>query len=312
MTNKLALALALAVPLLIAGTASAQVASPPPAVATDPDATSVDDVTVVGATTHRDLETYARTVVSGPMGRLSPRWNDRICVNIVNMDEPHAALLRDRIGVVAKAIGLRPLPPGCPANISIYASDEPDALAESLVAAAPRGFRPARLGVSLGDAALETFRTSDAPVRWWHVSLPLMVDTGQLAIAVTDADSNPMSRSVAVRNGSRLRGNVRDDMVGVTIIVDTKKLNGAPFSALSDYLAFIALAPADPRVETQGFDTVLNLFDQPGVPGLSLMDEDYLFALYSSSRDPATPGIQAAEIADRMASEQRRRSRAQK
>lgn len=297
-----------------AGMASAQAVIPtgpvPQAASTDPDTTSVEDVTVVGAATRRALETYARTVVTGPMGRLSPRWDDRICVNVVNMDEAHATLLRDRIDVVAKAIGLMPLAPGCAPNVSIYASDEPDELAAKLIAAAPNGFRPARRAVSLGDAALDAFQTSDAAVRWWQVSLPVMVDSGQLAIAVNDSDSNPMSRYIVVRNGSRLRGNVRDDMVGVTIIVDTKKLADVSFSALSDYLAFVALAPADPRVATAEFDTVLNLFDRAGVNGLSLTDEDYLFALYSASRDPATAGIQAAEIADRMVTEQRRRMRA--
>ena len=297
-----------ALALVLNGGALAQTVPVPSAASPDPDSTRVDDVTVVAAT-RRATGTYAREIGSGPMGRLSPRWNDRICVRVAYMDAEHATYLRERVGAVARAIGLSPDPsPDCRPDISIFASDDPDRLADALVEAAPLSFRPARRGVSLGDAALETFRTSDAPVRWWQVSLPLMADSGELAIATGVVDPAPMARSMTVRNGSRLRGNVRDDLVGVTIILDMKRLEGVPFNAVSDYVAFVALAPADPRVETAGFDTVLNLFEHPGVTGLTLMDEDYLFALYSASRDPMNASIQAAEIADRMTTERRRRT----
>ena len=299
------------------GTAWAQVPPPPPSAAAaatpDQDAINLEDVTVVGAA-NRALAAYARTIGSGPMGRLSPRWNDRICVRVINMDAEHAAFLKDRIETVAAAIGLSPqTSPTCQPTISIYASDDPDALAAALVEAAPRNFRPARNHVSLGDEALDVFRTTDAPVRWWQVSLPLMVDTGQLAMplgATEDRKQDPLGRQVTVRNGSRLRGNVRDDLMGVTIIIDTPRVGGLPFGALSDYVAFVALAPADPRVPTAGFNTVLNLFADPAVTGLSLMDQDYLYALYTASRAPASAGLQAAEIAGRMATERRRRGEA--
>ncbi|QTC90541.1 hypothetical protein [Brevundimonas goettingensis] len=296
----------------LAQTARAQTAPVPAAASSDPDGDRVGDIDVVAAT-RRAMGTYAREVGSGPMGRLSPRWDDRICVHVAFMDAEHATFLRDRVGAVAKAIGLSPDPsPDCRPDISIFASDDPDALADELMVASPISFRPARRAVSLGDAALEAFRTSDAPVRWWQVSLPLMSDSGQVAIPLGAMEPDMMSRSVTVRNGSRLRGNVRDDLVGVTIILDMKKLEGVPFNAVSDYVAFVALAPADPRVETDGFDTVLNLFERPGVTGLTLTDEDYLFALYSASRDPMNASIQASEIADRMTTERRRRSAEQR
>lgn len=256
---------------------------------------------------------YARAICGGPPGRLTPRWDDRLCVRVVNMDDEHAAYLRRRVETVATAIGLSPdSSPTCRPDVSIYASDDPDALATALVEAAPRGFMPARNNVTLGAAALETFRTSDAPVRWWQVSLPLMVDTGQLAITLGATETNdPMARAVSVRNGSRLRGNVRDDLIGVVIIIDVPKVIEAPFEAVSDYVAFVALAPVDPRITTETFDTILNLFDQPGVTGLSLMDQDYLYALYTASRAPASAALQAGEIADRMATERRLRGAAE-
>lgn len=294
------------------GGVMAQTPPPVPAAQASPDATPLGDVAVNAGSPRREMNAYARDIGSGPMGRLSPRWNDRICVRVAYMDAEHAAYLKDRIATVAEAIGLSPdRSPDCRADISIFASDDPDTLAAELLEAAPRNFRPARNGVSLGDAALEAFLTSDAPVRWWQVSLPLMEDSGEVAIALKASEPGVMARSVVVRNASRLRGNVRDDLAGVTIILDTKQLVGVPFSAVSDYIAFVALAPADPRVDTERFDTVLNLFQRPGLTGLTATDGDYLYALYSASRAPINASVQAAEIADRMATERRRRNASQ-
>lgn len=306
------LAVSTVLALACATMASAQVAEAPRPPSPNPDATTLEDITVQGAATRLAMGAYARTIAAGPPGRLSPRWNDRVCVRVMNMDAEHADILKTRVEVVAQAVGLSPdTARNCAPNISIYASDDPDALAQALVEAAPRNFQPVRNNVSLGDAALDAFRTSDAPVRWWQVSLPLMVDTGQPAIVLGATETrkqDPLALAVTVRNGSRLLGNVRDDLVGVTIIIDTQKINSAPFGAVSDYVAFVALAPADPRATTESFDTVLNLFDRPDVSGLTLMDQDYLYALYTASRAPASASLQAGEIADRMASERRRRS----
>lgn len=309
------LAVSTALSLAFATQVSAQVPDDARRSSPGPEATALGEIAVRGATTRRAEGAYARTIVAGPPGRLNPRWHDRVCVRVINMDAYHADILRSRIGTVAQAIGLSPdASETCTPNISIYASDDPDALADILIEAAPRNFRPVRHSVSLGDAALDAFRTSDAPVRWWQVSLPLMVDTGLPAIvlgAVETRKQDPMALAVTVRNGSRLLGNVRDDLMGVTIIIDTAKLEGVPFSAVTDYVAFVALAPADPRVATETFDTVMNLFERPGILGLTAMDQDYLYALYTASRAPPTAALQASEIAGRMATERRRRARIQ-
>jgi hypothetical protein len=275
----------------------------------DEPATTLEDIEVVGTPEAKTAAAYVRAIGTGPVGRLSPVWRQRICVRIIEMDEEHARFLRSRIETVAAAFGVSTNPsPTCRPDISIYASTDPVALATSLIEAAPRLFQPTPNNTSLGDAALEAFRTSSAPIRWWQVSLPVMAATGQPAIIEgTGETRDPMARSVVVRNASRLTGNVRDDLAGVTIIMDTRRLATTPFGAVSDYVAFVALAPVDPRVPTAAFDTVLNLFDRPGVTGLTMTDQDYLYALYASSPAPASASLQAAEIASRMAAERRRR-----
>lgn len=63
--------------------------------------------------------------------------------------------------------------PGCSANVLILGTDDGTALAAGLVERAPRAFRPAYGGAALSSEALERFVTTDRPVRWWHVSLPV-------------------------------------------------------------------------------------------------------------------------------------------
>jgi hypothetical protein len=130
-----------------------------------------------------------------------------------------------------------------------------------------------------------------------------------MTLGASADDGKPMY--VGVRNGSRLRGNTRDDLIGVTIVLDLNQIAAVDFEALSDYVAMVALAPVDPRVDTKGLNTVMNLFSEPGVTGLTTLDRDYLAALYSASRTPMTVNQQTDEIADRMATARLRRERAE-
>lgn len=275
----------------------------------DEPATTLEDIEVVGTPEAKTAAAYVRAIGTGPVGRLSPVWRRSLCVRVIEMDAEHATFLTSRIATIAAAVGLSTdTSPTCRPDISIYASTDPVALATTLTEAAPRQFQPTPNNTTLGDAALEAFRTSSAPIRWWQVSLPVMADTGQPAIVEgTGETRDPMARSVLVRNASRLTGNVRDDLAGVTIILDTRRLATTPFGAVSDYVAFVALAPVDPRTPTAAFDTVLNLFERPDITGLTMTDQDYLYALYTSSPAPASASLQASEIANRMAAERRRR-----
>lgn len=275
----------------------------------DEPATTLEDIEVVGTPEAKTAAAYVRAIGTGPVGRLNPLWRRSLCVRIIEMDVEHARFLKSRIETVAAAVGLSTeTSPTCRPDISIYASTDPVALATTLIEAAPRRFQPAPNNTTLGDAALEAFRTSSAPIRWWQISLPGMADTGQPAmIEGTGETRDPMARSVVVRNASRLTGNIRDDLAGVTIILNTRRLATTPFGAVSDYVAFVALAPVDPRTPTAAFDTVLNLFERADVTGLTPTDQDYLYALYASSPAPASASLQAAEIANRMAAERRRR-----
>lgn len=251
------------------------------------------------------VQSFTREAMAPPPGRPLARWDRSICVGAFNLDARYAQFMIDRVVTVANDLGLETRTPGCKPNIMIVAAADADELAQGLVKDDAPSFRPASSTVSLGQDALERFKTTDAPVRWWHVSMPVSVDTGDVAVSNfgevivgKSDDEGPQPLGIRVRDASRLRANTRDDLQRATIIIDTSRVGTIGFGALSDYVAMIALAQMAPDADTSAYDTVLNLFNEGAnrLTGLTQWDRDYLKALYSARRDYARPTQQARAI----------------
>lgn len=275
----------------------------PAAMAQDQSRLVMPDVVITGATPVRTLQDFTRTAMTAPAGRRLARWSGDVCVEIRNIGPEHAAYLRERILEVAGEVGLRTNDPDCWNSVLIIGSDDAPALARRMVEQEPNAFAPPIvLNTNLGRAALGRFTETDAPVRWWHVSLPVDADTGEQI----------SSRLNSVTRGSRLRSDTRDDLKGVVIIIDVPLAAAAPFDALSDYIAMVALTPVDPQPALADFPTVLNLFAegelQPGVRGLTPLDRDYLRAFYATSTDHMLAAQQHSEVVRRMQGLQRERA----
>lgn len=265
------------------------------------------DLGTVDVTAQRPQEdraaAFIEEVAAPPRGRGLGRWDRAICVGAANMTGRYAQFMIDRVSTVALDLGLEIGEPGCRPNIMIAAAADADELAVALVRDDPGGFRPALNQTDQGSRALNLFQTTDAPVRWWHVSLPVTVDTGDVAVHLIGEEAP----TVRVRDVSRLRGNVRDDLVRVIIIIDTNRISGVSYGALSDYVALVALAQIEPSADTSAWPSILNLFGSDEPPtGLTDWDRDYLQSLYAANRDRARPTQQAREIARGMLDAQSR------
>ncbi|MDP3802471.1 hypothetical protein [Brevundimonas sp.] len=290
--------------LVLPGQAAQDPAPPAPVSAPDPQAGVQEPAVELGAvevTGPRPVEERAAAfideVAAAPRGRGLGRWDRAICVGAANMSGRYARFMIDRVSTVALDLGLEIGEPGCRPNIMIAAAADADELAVALVRDDPNGFRPALNQTDLGSRALALFQTTDAPVRWWHVSLPVSVDTGDVAIRLNGEEAP----AVRVRDVSRLRANVRDDLVRVVIILDTPRIGRISYGALSDYVALVALAQIDPAADTSDWPSVLNLFTAAEPPaGLTDWDRDYLQSLYAARRDRARPTQQAREIVSGM------------
>ncbi|WP_420479424.1 hypothetical protein [Brevundimonas sp. FT23028] len=269
----------------------------PPALPSTPDpeaATRLSDV-VVSA---RDLEERTRALVdemAAPANhRGLARWGGRVCVGAVNVRQEVAQAMIDRVSRLAADLNLRVGEPGCTPNVVLIFTEDAQGMSRAMVEQDRRAFHNGIGGLDRGRAALDAFQNGDAPVRWWHVSLPVVGATGARAIRF------PGDGPVFVPGEGRVnRGRPITDVLNkVLIVVDVDQLEGVSLPQLSDYVAMVAMAQIDPDGDTAAHDTVLNLFSDPlGVDGLSDWDAVYLQALYDSAWERVNPSGQAAAIA---------------
>lgn len=279
------LATTIAALLTVPGTVMAQ-ALPP---------TTVDPIVVEGARLRDLVEQFVDDVIEPPVRRGPARWARRVCVGAVNLRQDVAQALVDQVSEVARRVDLEVGEPGCRPNILIIGADDGAALARGLVERRPRLFRPGYSGASRSRLALEGFTTNPAPVRWWHVSLPVDRDTGAPAVRMRGEDP-PM-----VAGRGRFRTNITNTLQRVVIVVDINAASGLNTVQLGDYLGVVALAQVDPEAETSAYDTILNLFEiEPRPSGMTDWDRAYLSALYEAELDQSGPPSQRREIVDRM------------
>lgn len=292
---------------------SAAPASPPPA--QDPAAQSpaaLEDVVVEGRRLEEIVRNFVTEVAAPAPRRGLARWQGGICVGVVNLRNEAGQYIADRISQVGMDLGLTPGEPGCRPNIAVVFTGDGAELASSVVERNRRAFRMGG-SVNRDIVALRAFETSDAPVRWWHVSIPVDSETGDRAIRlpgdIDPSTGEPSAPVISVFAASRLNSQIRDDMNKVMIIVDVDDMAATNLNQLADYLTFIALAQVDPDARTAGYDTILNLFNAPqSVDGLTDWDMSYLTSLYRAQNAPArriNPAAQATAMASDMIRDRR-------
>lgn len=301
-----ALALGLA---LLAGRATAQDAP-----AAGPEV-EVEEVVVVGQPLQEQAAAFVATV-SAPAShdRGLARWRDPVCIGVANLQGEPAQYVIDRISDVANALEIRTGRPGCRANVLITFTTDGAATARALVERDRSVFDLGVGGLARGDSALNAFMSSGAPVRWWHVSIPVDPDTGERSVRIPGDQSTayngqgrdptaPSAVLLRVFAPSRIRDPEQDNLNKVIIIVDVDRLGDTNLVQLADYLALVALAQIDPAARTEAFDTILNVFAAPqSVAGLTDWDQSYLQALYRGGYMQSTDiRVQSRIVASLMA-----------
>lgn len=277
------------------------------ALAQDAPATEIEDIEVQGRLraqeVRRKVDTFIESNMAPPAGRPLARWSKPICVATAQFSAQYAQAVIDRVAQRIIEVGGDVAEPGCKVDIMIIGTSDGAAMAQSLVKDDPRGFRPARGSTDRGSRSLREFQEGAAPVRWWHISMPVSVDTGEIAIKL-DGEDYP---TIPVRTASRLRTNVRDDLKRIIVIVDFDKMPAnVRMSALVDYVAFLALAQVNPDGEATGTETILNLFHEPeNLTGLTQWDLDYLSALYRVEGNRPSASALNREIGSEVVRERR-------
>lgn len=271
----------------------------------DPTETRIDDIVVLGRPLNEAARDFVYSLSIPARGRGLARWRDTVCVGVVNLRAEAAQYLVDVISTRAENLGLKVGAPGCSPNVVITFTDDGGAMARAMVRAEPAAFRVGGSGMDLGRAALGRFQEGDAPVRWWHMALPINSETGRIAVRIpgeTDNEGNPSAPSLSTF-GSLLTTIVRDDLNKVIVIVDVDGVSDLTAPQLADYLSMVALAQIDPRGDTSDFPTILNVLDNPAAAD-SMTDWDLAFleALYRDDRAMRrNPAVLASSIASDLA-----------
>ena len=272
--------------------------------------TPVPDVMVMG-TRDQMVRRYVDTMadVNRPDEPLA-RFDRRVCPGVVNMDA-HAQAIADRIGAAALTAGLTVGEPGCSPNILVIFTLDADRTAADLVREAPYAFGDVARTRRSGRTQLREFLQSDAPVRWWQATTDepaiASIELSQITKGVPQGAIPGYRASGPLRSrpGSLLSSGSRMDINMAVVIVDMSLVEAVDVRAIGDYAAFVALGQIDPEADTEGMETILNLFnaDSRRMTGMSEFDRGYLRALYRSRGDAARASQQKSEIAAEMLTE---------
>jgi hypothetical protein len=238
-----------------------------------------------------EIGKFIEEVAAAPMGAGLARWDKSVCIGVHNLERTAAQYVVDRVSRLALEVGLTPGEPGCIPDVIIVFTTDGKFLANYLVKERERVLRPTNFGrVHRGIAGMVEFAETDRAVRWWHISMPVSARTGQPALTGTVSVSGP----------SRIHDGVVDALWRVIVIVDSTKLTGTTWQQLGDYLAIVSLAQIDLGTDPQAFDSILNLFTNPGAySGLTDWDRAYVRSLYQFDQE-RIPELQRGVLTNEM------------
>lgn len=262
--------------------------------------TQLEDVVVERQRLEDRVEQFVDEIIAAPVNRGPARWSREVCVGVANLRPEAAQVIADRVSSMALSAGLEAGEPGCSPNVLVVVAEDGEAMARALVERSPQAFRPAYSGGARSKQRLETFQAASVPVRWWHVSIPVTRDTGDIAVRIPGY-APPMIPGAA----SRIQTATRNDLLRAFVIVDINQASGVSFQQLGDYIGMVAMAQIDPDAETGPYDTVLNLFDPAHVvDGATEWDLSYLSALYGAELNRQHAIHQGGEISSIMLRDQ--------
>lgn len=265
----------------------------------DPPESTLEDVIISGQTLEERAQAFVEEVAQPVQRRGLARWDRPACFGVVNFDGDAARSIADQLVARADELGLPVGELDCEPNVFIIGAVDAPAVARGWVARHPGAFRPNVSGTAARAGTLRNFVSSDAAVRWWHISIPIHFDifTGQTQPAVRLPGHPPPELRVYAKSQHASR--IRDDLLKVMVLVDVERLGPVTIEQLCDYLLMVAYAQIDPEGDTADYETILNLFEDPTVAGLTDWDRSYLTALYEG--DPTRRvglGVQGDRLAE--------------
>jgi hypothetical protein len=286
-----------------------------------PDAapTAVDPVTVeakrptpneVKQQSLRFVETYA--AATAKLDQFA-RWREPVCIEVTAPDPAVAARITERIGEVARSLGVKVLKAGCGANIEIVFANPPqrwlDWVAEH---------RDTILGFHhVSDT--QALKTVVRPIQAWYVTATRSDALSSAGLAFfgpgnglisgvsskSETLDDPRGTTPAGCGGSRFTSCLQSVFKNVLVFVDTGRLKDPDMGPVADYLAMLTLSQPRSLDGCAALPSVIDLL-APHCPGrlspnaLTPADLAYLKALYRADLEARRPSAEV-DIASRMA-----------
>lgn len=221
------------------------------------------------------FRSLAKPVPQGGFEAQFARWEQPVCVGVAGMEAQAEQFLADRVGQIARDIGVGAQGPGCKANILIIVTHDPGQFV--------RHAHDSNNGLlaGLGAPVTHALIYSRDPIRW----AGLAGSAGSRGDAVISTGA----RYGELRNvpGSRIVSSTKAVLQRMVVIVDARQVQGISMGTLSAYLAMVSLAQLRPNPDAQMVNTVLSTFrDRDNAPpDLTDFDKAYLKALYTMRED---------------------------
>lgn len=261
---------------LLAAAAALCALSAPAFAQSDASAAEEESIVVIGTPENPpSLETEIQRFVRGH-ARLSridqlARWDDPLCVRVINLPEAFANFIANRVHEVAAEAGApERAEAGCIPTVSIMFTTEPQALIDHI-----RAETPDLLGAYFINQrdALATIRR---PIQAWYVTA-----TRTPMETVID---RPMRDPLPGNPGSRITRNLQSVFAHVLIVVDANAVADAPVGPIADYIAMLSLtAVQEESWGCGGLVTIMEHFSEcSNAPQeLTSADRAFLRGLYA-------------------------------
>ena len=206
------------------------------------------------------------------------KFYSQVCIGVIGMTPDYARTLIARMEENARSVDLPVGGEGCQPNILIAFVKDGEQELDELRKAEPKLF------ATLLDYEYDRIKRGNGAVRAWHGTQLKGKDGRDFTDSgMGDAPLNNQYSS------SRLSKQVRVDMTGAIVIIDSNRVPGKTLQQLADYAAmrtFVSINDTTGGGVT-GIPTILSLFDDDleAPEGLTIFDRAYLEAVY---RLPAT------------------------
>lgn len=236
--------------------------------------------------------TFVRQIGVARGDTSAARFIDPICVRVLGIAEPYAAMVAERMRAIAGEARIDLAPDGCRPNVIVSFVGDASGLVRDLARRSPTRFQ--NVALDQRDALLN----GDAPIRWWYLTetrsrhaMRHAPQSIQSATTQQAPDQSVTSSTLDVDSlneyggGSLISNSAHRAILEANVVIDLDQAEGQTLQAVAAYASFVAFSEVRPSAPPPT-GSILGLFaTESGSSGLTDWDLAFLRALYQIPLD---------------------------